>query len=302
MLAKREGFVVVKIIKEEYDHHVYVVDQHGKRRILKTITKPELWPNLARDIAYSALIATVTSADTNWTVRSSAPLASGDGWLLRELLDAGPLVDVDDLNHPRKLDRLGAALANLDTLSPDPASRRPAYRDQAGEPVADDGYRLAELERWVRDLQASAALAELDAESLLRRLVDDRPRIQPGFEMWDVKLEDFLELPDGKVGIYDLEFAYLYGRRHYDAARLFATLTVLLGAPGPAVALLRAYLSASRLPLKAIGPACLPVLTETLLAELYDATLTQATDRQHSAREQLKKCLTGGLDALLGGR
>jgi hypothetical protein len=78
----------------------------------------------------------------------------------------------------------------------------------------------------VSELAEQDALGALDGDALLRRLTDDRPRIQPGFEMWDVKLEDFLDLPDGHVGIYDLEFAHLFGRRHYDVARLYATLAV----------------------------------------------------------------------------
>jgi hypothetical protein len=104
---------------------------------------------------------------------------------------------------------------------------------------------------------------------------------------------------DGHVGIYDLEFAYLYGRRHYDVARLYATLAVPLRAPRPAAELLRSYLRASPLPSDDIAPACLPVLIETLLAELYDATIAASPTRQHDARQQLQRCLSGGLDGLL---
>jgi hypothetical protein len=299
-VAQREGFVVATVVKEDYDAHVYLVEHRGQTRVLKTITRPELRPNLVRDIAYSALVATLTAAGGDWMIRASAPVASGDGWVLREFFAADPLLDVDDVDHPPALQRLGAALADLDRLSPDPASRRPAYRDEAGEPVADDTRRLAELARWVRELAEQHALGAVDGEALLRRLTDDRPRIRPGFEMWDVKLEDFLDLPDGHVGIYDLEFAYLFGRRHYDLARLDATLAVPLHAPGPAAVLLRAYLQTVPLRREAVAPACLQVLVETLLAELYDATLDQSPSRQHDARQQIERCLTDGIDELLG--
>jgi hypothetical protein len=140
-------------------------------------------------------VATLTAAHGDWIIRASAPIASGDGWLLRDFFAADPLLDLDDTDQPPALERLGAALASLDRLSPDPASRRPAYRDEAGEPVVDDARRLTELARWVRELAEQDALGGLDGDDLLRRLTEDRPRIQPGFEMWDVKLEDFLDLP-----------------------------------------------------------------------------------------------------------
>ena len=59
-LAEREGFVVTTVVKEDEDTHVYVVEQQGATRVLKTITRPALRPNLLRDIAYSALVATLS--------------------------------------------------------------------------------------------------------------------------------------------------------------------------------------------------------------------------------------------------
>jgi hypothetical protein len=307
-LAHREGFVVRQVVKDDYDAQVYVVEHRGQTRVLKTMTRPELRPNLIRDIGYSALVATLSSAGGDWVIRSSAPVASGDGWVLRELLAADPLLEVadvegaaevHDVRRPAALRRLAAALADLDRLSPDPVGRRPAYRDEAGEPVADDGQRQAELARWVRELAGRGALGELDGDVLLGRLAEDRGRIQPGFEMWDVKLEDFLDLPDGRVGIYDLEFAYLFGRRHYDLARLYATLAVPLRAPAAAAVLLGTYLEVSAVPREALAAACLPVLAETLLAELYSGALARSERRQHDARRQLARALAGGIDELL---
>jgi hypothetical protein len=75
---------------------------------------------------------------------------------------------------------------------------------------------------------------------------------------------------------------------------------VPLHAPGPAAVLLRAYLQTVPLRREAVAPACLPVLVETLLAELYDATLDQSPSRQHDARQQIERCLTDGIDELLG--
>src|SRR5918994_5242841 len=118
-LAEREGFVVVKVVKEDYDNHVYVVEHRGETRVLKTITKPHLRRNLLRDLAYSALVATLTAAHGEWIIRGSAPIASGDGWLLRGFFAADPLLDLDDTDQPRALERLGAALASLDRPSPD---------------------------------------------------------------------------------------------------------------------------------------------------------------------------------------
>ncbi len=63
--------------------------------------------------------------------------------------------------------------------------------------------------------------------------------------------------------------------------------------------LVRAYLDTAPLPRDAVALACLPVLVETLLAELYDATLAHSPSRQHDARQQLGRCLTRGIDELL---
>jgi hypothetical protein len=300
-LARRQGFTVVTVVKEDYDHNIYVVEQDGQQRVLKTITKPRLRRNLAREIAYLTLLATLASADSGWTIRVGVPLATGDGWILRDLVAAPPLLCAEGLNRSEALARVGHALADLDRLSPDAAARRPAYRDEAGEPVVDEAHRMAELNRWVRELDARDALGALDAGTVLRQLADGRAKVQPGFEVWDVKFDDFLDLPDQKVGIYDLEFAHLFGRRHYDVARLYGTLAVPFDAAGPAAELLRTYLTASSRPVEAVAPACLPVLTEALLAELYDATLADEAARQTRAREQLARALTGNLDALIAG-
>src|SRR5215210_7629889 len=106
-LAEREGFVVTTVVKEDEDTHVYVVEQQGATRVLKTITRPALGPNLLRDVAYSALVATLSAAEGDWMIRASAPVASGDGWLLRDFLTADPLLDIDDIDHPPALQQLG---------------------------------------------------------------------------------------------------------------------------------------------------------------------------------------------------
>jgi hypothetical protein len=297
-LAAREGLRVVEVLKEGYDHDVYLVERDGMRLVLKTIVRPQLRPNLQREIAYSTLVATLAECPPGWTVRTAAPRASGEHWVLRDHADAGPLLREDDLDSPEPLRRVARALADLDGLAPDPRGARPAYRDHAGEPRSDTGQRLTELERWVGVVDRAGALGR-PAEAVLRSLRGGRDDVRPGLEVWDVKLDDFLDLPEGRVGLFDLEFAHLYGRRHYDVAALANKLAVRYAAPGAAAELLRAYVDAVRCDRAELARAASPVLAETLLSQLFDAVESGDGERAGRAGRLFGQCLDGGLEALL---
>ncbi|NHC47597.1 phosphotransferase [Motilibacter aurantiacus] len=301
-ITSSQGLTVTKVLKEDYDHNVYLVEQGGRQLILKTINDEGLEQNLRRDVGYSFVLATLAAADPSWTLRASAPVATGGSWMLREALDAEPLLDPDALTSEAAA-AVGRALADLDRLSPDVVARRPDYRNGAGQPVEDEQHRLAELERWVDGIDEASGLGELDREELRSALESGRQAVHPGFEVWDVKLDDFLGLPEGKVAMYDLEFAHLFGRRHYDVAKMYATLAVVHGEPGPAAALLEAYQGESRLPDDRLIAAFLPVCTETLLAELKDAVDADGDSgrsRAAQARELLAGCLAGRVPGLAG--
>lgn len=121
----------------------------------------------------------------------------------------------------------------------------------------------------------------------------------PVSEVWDVKLDDFLDLPEGRVGLFDLEFAHLYGRRHYDVAVLSAKLAVRYAAPAAAAELLRAYVDAVRCDRGELARAASPVLAETLLSQLFDAVEGGDGERVGRAGRLFGQCLDGGLEGLL---
>lgn len=297
-LAVREGFRVVEVLKEGYDHDVYLVERDGMRLVLKTIVRPQLRPDLEREIAYSTLIARLADCEPGWTVRTAVPHAFGAHWTLRDHVDAGPLVREDDLDAPEPLRRVARALADLDRIAPDPRCLRPVHRDGAGEPRCDAAHRVAELERWVGVVDAAGALSR-PAAGVVRTLRDGRDDVCPGLEVWDVKLDDFLDLPDGQVGLFDLEFAHLYGRRHYDVAALFAMLGVRFAAPGAAAELLGAYADALPRDPGELARAASPVLAETLLSQLFDDVESGDGERAGRAGHLFSRCLDGGLEDLL---
>ncbi|NHC15120.1 phosphotransferase [Motilibacter deserti] len=296
-ITTSQGLTVTKVLKEDYDHNVYLVERDGRQLILKTINDEGLERNLRRDIAYSFVLATLAAADESWTLRASAPVATGESWMVREALDASPLLDPDRLTADAAA-AVGRALADLDRLSPDVAARRPDYRNGAGEPVEDEQHRLDEMERWVAEISDASGLGELSGPELLEALRSGRAAVHPGFEVWDVKLDDFLGLPGDKVAMFDLEFAHLFGRRHYDVAKMYATLAVVHGEPGLAATLLEAYQRESCLPDDRLISAFLPVCAETLLAELKDAVDGEDEERAARARGLLASCLRGEVAGL----
>src|SRR3954468_19720595 len=132
-ITKAQGLTVDKVLKEDYDHNVYLVSKDGRSLILKTINDEQLELNLRRDVAYSTVLWSLAAADPSWTLRASAPVMVGESWMLREALDASPLLDEDDLTADAARE-VGRALADLDRLSPAASSRRPDYRNHAGDP------------------------------------------------------------------------------------------------------------------------------------------------------------------------
>ena len=300
-VVESQGLVLLEVVKEDYDHDVYRVERDGKVLYLKAITKPELWPNLVREIAYSNLLAAFGETVVDWTVTVSRPMDTGDGWILRDAIHAPPLLQEGRLDDRGALARLARALADLDRLSPDRRSARPSYRDPDGNPLEDEVHRDQELERWLHELEEQRALDGIDVVELRAHLHGGRPDVEPGFEMWDVKLDDFLDLPDGTVGVYDLEWAHLHGRRHYDVARLYSRLAIPYGTPEAATHLLESYLSSSVLPVEAATAALEPVLTEALVAELYGATIEDHPELQERARRLLRALLDGRLHPLSAG-
>jgi len=301
-VVARLGLTLRKVLKEDYDNNVYLVDRDGTPRILKMLADPKLLPNFRREIAYTCLLASLAAADESWTLRVSAPVATGEGWMLREVVDGEPVLDVHGPYDDEAVHRLAAALADLDRLSPDPASRRPDYRNGAGEPVADENDRVAELRRWVEEAVDEGEVEGLTRDEIVDRLREGRAAVQPGLELWDTKLDEFIAVDHGKVALFDLEFAHLFGRRHYDLAKLYASLAVHGTGDRGSGRLLTAYVAASSLEQEDVLRAALPVLAETLLAQLYDA-VTQpaegAADRRRRSGNLLARALLGDVDALM---
>src|SRR3954447_2329911 len=175
-ITRAQGLTVTKVLKEDYDHNVYAVSRGGQSLILKTINDEGLELNLRRDVAYSTVLWTLAAADPSWTLRASAPVAVGESWMLREALDASPVLDESALKADAARE-VGRALADLDRLSPAASSRRPDYRNGAGEPVEDEQHRLSELSRWVSEIADACALGSLDAHRLLESLRSGRDAV-----------------------------------------------------------------------------------------------------------------------------
>lgn len=298
-LLKHRGWTLLETVKRADDHEVHVVEVSGARLVLKTNTSADLVVGQRREVGAALLLHAIAQVDPHWTVRTSIPLEVGDGWLLREHVDAPPLLEEGNVDRPDRLDRLARALADLDRLAPDPAASRATYRDPASEPRATPEDRKQELARWVDELSERGAVGDLDAVRVLERVRAGVQAVRPGFEVLDVKFDDFLDLPDGSVGLYDLEWAHPFGRRYFDLARLWARLAVDAGAPGAASRLLGSFLQATPLPTGQLAPALLPVLREVLLSSLYAAADEGDDARAARARRLLADALDDDLDRLL---
>lgn len=290
--------MIVKVLRESYDHNVYVIEQGGERRVLKVVTDPAAQPNLEREVTYCGLLHSLVKARPDFAFRTAPIRAFGDGWFIRELIDAPLLIDPDRA-HPQEYERAAPrwarVLADFNRIGP--SAGRPTYRDPSGQPVASEQDRLDELEGWVA--ASLGALPDSMGEQTLDYLRATIGDVQLGFEMWDVKPEDFLDLDDGKVGVHDLEFAHLLGRRYYDLAKLYSILRLGLGLASAAVRLLSEFVELQPLPPRELARAALPVFAAEALGQLQDAVQTGEDDGVVRAQGVLGRCLSGEFSSLL---
>jgi hypothetical protein len=294
-LARRERFTIREPLCRSYDHDVFLIEQGGERRILKVITDITAATNIWREVTYCRLLHSLAETMPEVTFRTRTVLAAGDGWYVGELLDAPPLLDGD---YGSAIPRLAAVLADFDALAPAGGAHEPQYRDPTALPNSCATQRLTELERWLDTIVQRGPLSRAEAGRTLEHLRATMEDVRPGFEMWDVKLDDFLDMPEDKVGVYDLEFAHLFGRRYYDLGRLYATLFCCAASRAFAPLLLGEFLKRTPRPMADIASSCLPVFAAQAVARLHDAVTGDADPAL--PRELLDRCRSGDLEALSG--
>jgi hypothetical protein len=295
-LAERASFEILSELRHSYDHHIYLVERAGERCILKTVADPAVKPNLRREIAYSGLLRSLTEARPELSFRVPEVHAFGDGWVVRELIDAPPIVNPGNASawaYEGAAPRWARVFADFDMLAS--LKGRPSYRDPSGQPVATEEDRLAELERWVNGSWAVIPDPQRTLDYLRKTLAD----VEVGFEMWDVKAEDFLDLEDGRVGVYDLEFAHLFGRRYYDLAKLSTILCIGLRRPQAAARLLGQFAELQPARHDDLARALLPVIAAQVMGKLHDAVEAGDAEGVEIAQDLLSACLEERLDALL---
>ena len=108
------------------------------------------------------------------------------------------------------------------------------YLDADGKPTKDFYDTVDTLEIWAKIAIDGNFLQRGQADAIITYVKEHLGEVKYGVELYDLEPWEMFVLPEYKLGVIDLEYLNLRGRRHFDA--VYNYLRLWLDAKRPAIA------------------------------------------------------------------
>lgn len=246
-LQLQMGFEITENIQDNHRYRLCAIRQDGKKRILKVVKDPELISNLTTEVNNTIYISTVSKHRENVLFRVRSIYSFGEGWYIGEHFDGSTLFKkrpIKDVNQKveKATDRLALLFADIESYTPAGIIGKPVYTDRHGNWNKRYKTRLQEVKRHMRVARAGGFLSRKDSDRLWDYINKNAESVTSCMEMFDFEPWELFELDKGVLGVIDVEYVDLAGRRYFDVVWNYLRLWADLESPEAAKKFLKNYL------------------------------------------------------------
>ena len=241
------NYIFIKTIQDNHRYKVSIIEQHGEERILKQCNDPELAGMLHHDVRSSFYLETVRSYNIESVFRVRKIYSYGDDWYIAEKFTGDTLYErkpVRSLDYDIRIarDLYAPFIYETSVYTPQVMLGKNPYVDAQGEPTKDYFDCIEELERHARIAVTGKFLKQDQADQIIAYVREHLKEVKYGVELYDLEPWEMFVLPEYKLGVIDLEYLNLRGRRHFDAVYNYLRLWLDVKRPAVARAMLQRYM------------------------------------------------------------
>ncbi len=240
-------YTFIKTIQDNHRYKVSIIEQDGEERILKKCNDPELAGMLYHDVRSSFYLETVRSYNIESVFRVRKIYSYGDDWYIAEKFDGDKLYErrpVRSLEYDIRIarDLYAPFIYETSVYTPQVMLGKNPYVDVQGEPTKNYHDAIAELERHARVAVEGNFLDKRQAETIIAYVRKHLKEVKYGVELYDLEPWEMFVLPEYQLGVIDLEYLNLRGRRHFDVVYDYLRLWLDVKRPAVARAMLQRYM------------------------------------------------------------
>lgn len=273
---KPVGVTIKEVLQDNHRHAVFLVEQNDEERIYKAANTEEFIQNISLSVQNYHYINALVSSNPNSVFRPRRiyQFNADEGWFIGENFNVPPIFAKEPIEDHTNACELVATymvpfLAEAAANTSINYSQTPLYSDNNPDPSKRIDNRMRELGAYAQTAVQANLISSTYAARLIDIIRDGIDSIKTGIELKDLSTWEMFILPEGKLGIVDLEHLDTAGRKHFDVVWQFNTLWSTQLNQAAARTLLREYRQAVRQETSADG-AILIMLSMKFLGLMHD--------------------------------
>lgn len=232
-LQQHTEFDLLETIQDNERYSVYLIRQEDQKRILKVARDPELAPNLIKEVDNTQYLSTATKYREDTILQLRDVHSCGWGWYIGGHFDEALLFSRGENNNEeekakKSARKLAHLFAEMESYTPVGLKGKPLYVDENNLPTERFEKRMREVEKLTGIAREGGFLSEDASRRISDFIYEHLHTVTSSIELWDLEPWEVFELEDGKLGLIDLEYTDLAGRRYFDIVwnyhRLWAEL------------------------------------------------------------------------------
>jgi hypothetical protein len=237
---------LLKTLQDNHRYKVSLIEQDGEERILKQCNDPELASMLHHDVQSSFYLEAVRSYNIESVFRVRQIYSYGNDWHIGEKLHGEILFPhetkrslEDEIKIAEEL--YAPFIYETCIYTPQVMLGKHPYVNEQGTPNKDFHTVIGKMREWADIAVKGRFIKKDEAELIIDFIQKHLKEVRYGIELYDLEPWEIFLLPDYRIGIIDLEYTNLRGRRHFDMAYNYMRLWLDVKRPRVAMATLRRY-------------------------------------------------------------
>lgn len=287
-LRQHTNFEVVETIQDNERYLLCEIEQNSQTRILKIANDPELIPNLLREVENNLFLSTVSQYRSNNHIEVRNIHSHGKGWYIGDHFD-GPLlfnsqpIKKMDTSVAKASQHLAQLFAEIESYTPAGLFGLPVYTDKHGRPTVQFRERWHEIEQHKDIACRGGFLTEASARRITDYIHQHKDSVTSALELWDLEPWELFYLGGERIGLIDVEYMNLRGRRYFDIVWNYHRLWADLKSPAAAKQFLKSYLERKEVDQHEFTRPFLVQFGMKLIGYLRDAALWLEDTRAYGA-------------------
>lgn len=277
-LQQHTNFDLLETIQDNERYLICLIRQEGQKRILKVAQDTELIPNLIKEIENTQYLSTVTKYRKDTILQLRDVHSCGWGWYIGEHFDKALLFNRGESNNEeekakRSAKKLAYLFAEMESYAPIGFKGKPLYVDEDNSPTKRFERRMREVAKLTSIAREGGFLSEDASRRITDFIYEYSHTVTAGIELWDLEPWEVFELEDGKLGLIDLEYTDLAGRRYFDIVWNYHRLWAELKLPEAAKTFLGEFIRVKEIDNQDFATPFLVLFGMKLTGYLRDAAL-----------------------------